>query len=146
MVVRKARPMELFGHKVKVSKAMQRRTPWTKPEFQCLRLHVLEDFHGGISRLKQHLRRDHRNAKVYKVCPPHVREELNRHKKRKDDKIAARNMVLQVEEEGLDEYDEDGEKESQPRWSVHAKKKRVRGPLDMYVTTPPPDIFASKER
>ncbi|CAF2153298.1 unnamed protein product [Brassica napus] len=30
-------------------------------------------------------------------------------------------MVLQVEEEGLDEYDEDGEKESQPRWSVHAR-------------------------
>ena len=106
----------------------------------------MKDFHGGISRLKQHLRGDHRNAKVYKVCPPHVREELNRHKQRKDDKIAARNMVLQVEEEGLDEYDEDGEKESQPRWSVHAKKRRVRGPLDMYVTTPPPDIFASKER
>ncbi|KAG2247118.1 hypothetical protein Bca52824_086746 [Brassica carinata] len=144
--------MELFGHKVKISKAMQRRAPWTKPVFllkatrpgsdpgrkygtmlnnnsnswKCI--FCMKDFHGGISRLKQHLREDHRNAKVCKVCPPH------------------RNMVLQVEEEGLDEYDEDGEKESQPRWSVHAKKRRVRGPLDRYVTTLLPDIFASKER
>ena len=55
-------------------------------------------------------------------------------------------MVLQVEEEGLDEDDEDREKESQPRWSVHAKTRRVRGPLDRYVTTLLLDICASKER
>ncbi|XP_018459834.1 uncharacterized protein LOC108830745 [Raphanus sativus] len=64
----------------------------------------------------------------------------------KDDEIAARNLALQEEEEEerLDEYDEKCEKENQPRWSVPAKK-RVRGPLDKYVTVPPPDILQGRK-
>ena len=59
-----------------------------------------KDFNAGISRLKQHLRGDHRNAKACNLCPPHVREELIKHKQMKEDEIAARNLALQ-EEEGL---------------------------------------------
>ncbi|KAF3542035.1 hypothetical protein F2Q69_00024670 [Brassica cretica] len=74
-----------------------------------------KDFNAGISRLKQHLRGDHRNAKACTLCPPHVREALIKHKQMKEDEIAARNLALQEEEEGLDEYDEECGKESQPR-------------------------------
>ncbi|KAF2562972.1 hypothetical protein F2Q70_00018474 [Brassica cretica] len=73
------------------------------------------NFNAGISHLKQHLRGDHRNAKACTLCPPHVREALIKHKQMKDDEIAARNLALQEEEEGLDEYDEECGKESQPR-------------------------------
>ncbi|CAN7074944.1 unnamed protein product, partial [Brassica oleracea var. botrytis] len=48
----------------------------------------------------------------------------------KEDEKAARNLALQEEEEGLDEYDEECGKESQLRRFIHAKKRRVRGPLD----------------
>ncbi|KAF2596942.1 hypothetical protein F2Q68_00011892 [Brassica cretica] len=70
------------------------------------------NFNAGISRLTQHLRGDHRNAKACTLCPPHVREALIKHKQMKDDEIAARNLALQEEEEGLDEYDEECGKES----------------------------------
>ena len=104
-----------------------------------------KDFNAGISRLKQHLRGDHRNAKACTLCPPHVREALIKHKQMKEAEIAARNLALQEEEEGLDEYDEECGKESQPRRSVHAKKRRVRGPLDRYVIVPPPDVLQGRK-
>lgn len=74
-------------------------------------------------------------------------EELIKHKRMKDDEITTRNMVLLVEE-SLDEYDEECEKKSQPRgprWYVPAKKRRVRGPLDRFITTPPADILQGRE-
>ena len=46
------------------------------------------NFNTGISRLKQHLRGDHRNAKACNLCPLHVRKELIRHKQMKEDEIA----------------------------------------------------------
>uniref|UniRef100_M4EGM5 Uncharacterized protein n=1 Tax=Brassica campestris TaxID=3711 RepID=M4EGM5_BRACM len=36
-------------------------------------------------------------------------------------------------------------KESQPRRSVHAKKRRVRGPLDRYVSVPPPGVLQERK-
>ncbi|KAG5400826.1 hypothetical protein IGI04_015433 [Brassica rapa subsp. trilocularis] len=36
-----------------------------------------KDFNAGISRLKQHLRGDHRNAKACNLCPLHVRKDSN---------------------------------------------------------------------
>ncbi|KAG2321929.1 hypothetical protein Bca52824_015142 [Brassica carinata] len=84
-----------------------------------------KDFNAGISRLKQHLRGGHRNAKVCNLCPPYVREELIKHKKMKEDEIAARNLALQEEEDGLGEYDEESRE-------------------GKYVTVPPPDILQGR--
>ncbi|XP_023640316.1 uncharacterized protein LOC17889560 [Capsella rubella] len=96
---------------------------------------------GGITRLKQHLVGGFRNATKCKHVQDWVEKLLRDYKMKKEAQKQARNMDHQPEVGADDEYDE-GEPSAS---ALLSKKRKIKGPLDKYVTIPPRDVLQGRK-
>lgn len=97
---------------------------------------------GGVYRLKQHLVGGFKNVTFCPDVPPHVTEEVKNFMIRKAEAKSVTQMMPR-DVVDLDDYDEEDVDER----NVHQGKKRsrVKGPLDMFVTSTPKDVLKARQ-
>ncbi|KAL2905558.1 Protein ECM8 [Bienertia sinuspersici] len=105
---------------------------------------------GGVYRLKQ-LVGGFRNVTKCPTCPEHVREEVKVFIIKKAEAKNVTQMMPSVDD--ADDYDDVEELDPESlntkgngSGSVQSKKRsRVKGPLDMYVTSTPQDVLKGRK-
>lgn len=105
---------------------------------------------GGACRMKQHLVGGFRNVTKCPSCPEHIREEVKEFMIKKAQTKSLSNMTPLVNLES-DEYDNEEEMDcdtlpkNQESSGSGIKKPRVKGPLDMFVKSTPPDVLKGRK-
>jgi len=87
---------------------------------------------GGILRMKQHLASGYRSCTECMECPPEVRLEVQAYMKAKADLKASNQIAPNVTE--LDCDDDCEELDCENLGDKGVKRKKTKGPMDMYVT------------